>query len=163
MDNAYDILLGLAEISVALAGFAAVVVLFRRDDAGRWAASHADRFHGMITHALFALAFCLFPQLVATFTTEPSAIWAVSSTLLAIQIAAHVFGIWFLATTSIRARAVVGLGLLFALANALNAAGIHFERAFAPYAAGIIWHILQSAGLFAGLIWISPAEREARK
>ena len=42
------------EISVALAGFSAIVVLFRRGESGTWLPRDADRFHGMILHAAAA-------------------------------------------------------------------------------------------------------------
>ena len=47
-----DVLFTVAEIAVALAGFSAVVVLFKRRDSGRWRAADADRFHGMVVHGV---------------------------------------------------------------------------------------------------------------
>ena len=39
-----ELLFTVAEISVALAGFSAVVVLFKRRDSGKWRAADANRF-----------------------------------------------------------------------------------------------------------------------
>ena len=50
-----DVLFSLAQIAVAFAGFSAIVVLFGRGASGRWRQSHADRFHGMVLHAMVAV------------------------------------------------------------------------------------------------------------
>ena len=58
-----ELLFTLAEISVALAGFSAIVVLFKRRDSGRWHAADGNRFNGMVFHAIFAAFFCIFPSI----------------------------------------------------------------------------------------------------
>ncbi len=40
---------------LTLAGFSAVVVSFKKRDANTWLKLDADRFHGMILHAILAL------------------------------------------------------------------------------------------------------------
>jgi len=48
-------LLTLAEVAITMAGFSAVVVSFKKRDTNTWLKLDADRFHGMILHAILAL------------------------------------------------------------------------------------------------------------
>jgi len=43
-----EVLFAVAEFSVAVAGFSAIVVILRRSESGKWRAIDADRFHGML-------------------------------------------------------------------------------------------------------------------
>ena len=64
LSEAQGTLLTLAEVAVALAGFSAIIVVFRRGTNGKWRHRDADLFHGMVIHAICAVLFCLFPNLV---------------------------------------------------------------------------------------------------
>ena len=64
MTEQTDTLLALAEVAVALAGFSAIVVVLKRGVTGQWTSHDADRFHGMIIHAIAAVVFCLLPMIV---------------------------------------------------------------------------------------------------
>ena len=99
---AFDTLYTLAEISIGLAGFAAIVVLFKRQDSGHWKASHADYFGGMILHAMTAAFFCLLPTVVAVFTSAESVVWSVSSALSGIQILVQTIIVVRLPTTTLQ-------------------------------------------------------------
>ena len=155
-----EVLGWLAQVAVALAGFSAVVVLFKRDDRGRWLKVHRDRFHGMVVHATAAVLFCVLPTLVSVFSVDRTMIWNVSSALLGIEIAVHTTGVILMSTTSLLARLVVGVGYVFALLQVLNVAGIAFDHEARPYVGGVVWHVIQSAGLFVGLIWVPASEFE---
>jgi len=158
--NDPSILVTLAEISVALAGFSAIVVLFRRRDAGSWLEADADRFHGMILHAAAATFFCFLPSIVGVFSDDPAAVWGLSSAVLATQILAHVAVILRLATTDRIGRGLQVLGVAAAGGLWLNVFGIGFQREFGPYLLGVLWHVGQSAVLFVLLIWIPVGDIE---
>ena len=155
-----EVLGWLAQVAVAFAGFSAIVVLFRRDDAGRWLKVHRDRFHGMVVHATAAVLFCMLPTLVGLFSTDRATIWSVCSAMLGVEAAVQTTGVIMLSTTRLPARFVVGIGYLFALLQVLNVAGIGFDHEARPYVAGVIWHVIQSGGLFVGLIWVRSAETD---
>jgi len=149
-----DTLFNVAEIAVAIAGFAAIVVIFRRRDEGTWEAYDGDRFNGMIMHALVALAFCFLPSVLAVFVDEPATLWAIASGLLSLWTLGHVIGVLRFATTGRAGRIGLTLGLAVAVVLALNALGVGFHRAFAPYLLGVLWHVFQAAILFAMLTWV---------
>jgi len=50
-----DTLLPLAEVAITMAGFSAVVVILKKCDTNTKLKLDADRFHGMILHAILAL------------------------------------------------------------------------------------------------------------
>ena len=56
-----DVLPTFAEISVALAGFANIVVLFRRGRFGRSRKADVDRYFGRVVTASLAVFFSLLP------------------------------------------------------------------------------------------------------
>lgn len=150
-------LFALAELAVAFAGFSAIVVLFKRRDSGKWLPGDADRFHGMVLHAMAAVFFCALPAIVGVFTTSPDWIWGLASGLLGLQIAAHVILVLSFSTTTGFGRIALGFGLLVAGLQALNVLEVGFSREFGPYLLGVLWHLFQSGVLFVWLIWI-PAD-----
>ncbi len=152
----------LAEIAVALAGFSAIVVLFRRTNEGRWRAEDADQFNGMVIHAVFAALFCLLPAMIEVFVQDPRLLWAIASAVLALQIVGHATGVILLASTNPSGRASMVLGYGLAALLALNAAGVGFDRAFGPYLLGVLWHLLLSGALFVLLVWV-PADQRVKE
>lgn len=57
-----DLLFGLAELSVGLAGFSAIVVLFRRRETGKWRVGDAERFRGIVLHAISAFVYLIWTR-----------------------------------------------------------------------------------------------------
>jgi hypothetical protein len=158
-----SVLLSLAQVGVAFAGFAAIVVLFSRSDTGRWRGTmRADRFHGMVVHAMAAVLFCLLPWLIAAFTGDAAIIWSVASAVLGLEIVVHVTGVILMPSTiGVASRTTIAVGYGVAAIEFMNAAGIRFERAFEPYVVGIVWHVVMSGVLFLMLVWIPRDEVDA--
>jgi len=102
-----DTLFTLGEVAIGMAGFSAIVVLFKRGDSGRWRADDADRFNGMLIHAMAAAFFCVLPAFLAVLIDAPSRLWVVGSALLGTQIALHTGIVLRLPSTQGPARAVV--------------------------------------------------------
>lgn len=157
-----SVLLSLAQLGVAFAGFAAIVVLFGRDG-GRWKGHHrVDRFHGMVVHALVAVLFCLLPLIIDAFTAKPDSIWRIGSALLGVEIVAHTTGVLRMATTiGGFARRFVAFGYVVAAMQFANVAGIGLERAFDAYLLGVVWHVVMSGALFLMLIWVPKSDVDA--
>jgi len=158
-----SLLLSLAQLGVAFAGFAAIVVLFGRGDSGRWRdRERANRFHGMVVHSLVAVFFCLLPLLLDAFTSDPSSIWLIASALLGIEIVAHATGVILMPSTMrIRTRAAMSLGYAVAAVQFMNAAGIGFDRAFEAFIVGVVWHVFMSGVLFLMLTWVPHTDVDA--
>ena len=157
----FDSLYTLAEIAIGLTGFSAIVVLFRRQDSGKWKATHAHYFAGMVGHSLVAAFFCMFPAIVAVFSSSPSVIWSVSSAVLGIQVLSQTIIVAWLPTTSSAARAfILFTGLSTTVILALNVFDVRFSREFGPYLIGVLWHLIHAGTLFGALIWIPSASIE---
>jgi hypothetical protein len=154
----FETLYTLVEISVALAGFSAIVVLFKRSDSGKWNATDADRFNGMLIHAMSAAFFCVLPPLISVFSTDEKIVWAVASGILGIQIVGHSLVIWRLPSADFLIRSYLLFALGAVVLQVLNVAEIHYAREFRPYLVGVMWHLISAAVLFMGLIWVPAAD-----
>lgn len=154
MGEAQDTLLSLAEVAIALAGFSAIVVVLKRGVEGKWSAVHADKFHGMVIHAIFAVVFCLLPMLLNILVQDISTTFRILCAVLGAQIIAHSLGVMFLNTTSKRARFPLALGTLIGIVQFLVFTDWGVQREYEIYLAGIVWHIIQAGLLFVMLVWI---------
>lgn len=156
-----DTLFALGEVAIGMAGFSAIVVLFKRRESGRWRAQDADRFNGMLLHAMAAAFFCVLPAFLSALIGAPATLWAVASALLGAQIVLHTGIVLRLPSTRNPTRVAVGLGGLTALGFQLvNVAGVGIPRGFAPYLIGVLWHLLHAGVLFVMLIWVRAEDVE---
>ena len=154
MFNSPDTLLGLAEVAIALAGFSAIVVVLKRGEAGSWNQIDADRFIGMVIHAVFAVVFCFLPSIVNVVVQDAVTTLHITCALLGAQILAHSLGVMFFSTSDLIARLSLLFGVLIGLLQfgAFTDWGVHRELEL--YIVGVIWHIIQAGVLFVMLIWI---------
>lgn len=149
-----DLLFTLAEIAVAMAGFSAVVVVFRRRDQVGWAPADADRFNGMVLHSMASAFFCVLPSLLRVFTEDPALVWSFGSAAIGVQILAHCIVVYRLPSTGGSALGSLIAGLAVGFLCGLNVLGIGFDREFRPYLVGVLWHVLQAGVLFVMLVWV---------
>ncbi len=160
MGQTQDTLLSLAEISVALAGFAAIIVVLKRGNSGKWNAASADQFHGMVIHAVCAVIFCLLPMLVDVVVQDVVTTLHICAGLLGAQIIFHCLGVMLMSTTKIDGRILLTIGMFIGAAQFLVFTDWGSQREFVIYTAGIIWHIFQAGFLFVMLVWIPRADYE---
>lgn len=156
----FDTLYTLAEIAVALAGFAAIVVLFKRDDSGRWELADADRFNGMLLHAMAAGFFCILPPLVSVFTSDASLVWTIGSIAIGTQIVAHSWKIFWLPSSTFLVQAFLVVPLGVVILQLLNATGVIYSGEFSPYLVGVLWHVFQSGLLFVSLVFVRASDTQ---
>jgi hypothetical protein len=64
-----------AQIAVALAGFAGVVVVFRRESVHEWSLVDKLRLRLLLTNSILPLGFCMLGLLLLTMKPMPSGIW----------------------------------------------------------------------------------------
>jgi hypothetical protein len=149
-----ETLFTLAEIAITIAGFSAIVVGFKQRGSGEWQTEDADRFRGMLAHAMFAAFFCLFPSFISLFTADQSRIWSIASSVLGVQLFANCIIILRLPSGGWPARLSLLLSLgAFAL-QVLNVTAVHFSHEFRPYLGGVLLHVVQAGALFVSLVWI---------
>lgn len=151
-------LLTLAEVAIALAGFSAIVVILKRGTDGGWSARDANRFHGMVVHAIFAVVFCFLPTLLDVVVQDVVTSLHIAAALLGAQIIAHAIGVMCLRTVDTIARLLMVFGVAVGLLqfSVFSDWGVHREMHI--YSVGIIWHILQAGLLFVLLVWVPPQD-----
>ncbi len=165
-----SILLTIAQIGVAIAGFSSVVAVFGRRTGTTW--SRADRFRLslMIEFSLAAALFAFVPLCIHYVDEEPTVVWTTSSLLLTVFLVAQVVSVvqrirplgserrslrrWLAAFMVV----CLNGALLLQLANVLN---IGFHREFAPYLIGLVLMLMASAAQFARLIFLGITAPDA--
>ena len=148
-----------AEMAIGMAGFSAIVVMFKRRGSGRWDPADADRFNGMLLHSIAAGFFCILPSVLQTFTREVATTWLLGSAALGLQVLVHTCIVLRLPSSSWRVKALVGiLGLLVAALQLANVTRLGFDREFGPYLVGVLWHMFQAGLLFLMLIWVRASD-----
>jgi drug/metabolite transporter (DMT)-like permease len=64
-----------AQIAVALAGFAGVVVVFRRESIHEWSPADKLRLRFLLTNSILPLSLCMLGLLLLTIKPMPPGIW----------------------------------------------------------------------------------------
>jgi hypothetical protein len=151
-----DVLLTIAEVSVAFAGFASIVVLFQHRDPDNWPASVVIRLRTMIECSLVALFAAIFPFVLHHLGLVGEVLWGTASVVFGLVYIAFALRVWrhsrpglesgelsrTFAVSSNLGVAVVSLLLL------VNGMGIMFQRAFGPYLVGVACTLLFASLMF---------------
>jgi len=151
-----DVLLTIAELAVAFAGFASVVVLFQHRDPGHWPAAVGIRLRTMIESSLVTLFAALLPFVLHHLGLAGPSLWTICSLALAIGTTAFALRIWR------RSREVVASGGLSGAFSAamgaltacvvvvlvLSAADVGPARGFGPYLLGVTWSLVFASLMF---------------
>ena len=164
------ILIGIAEISIALTGFAGVVVVLGRRASGPWPEVDQFRLRSLIENGLIALLAALLPFAVQQFSENPTVIWGISSAIFGAAGAVHAFVVQGRRASRIRAQleadsderfrnlwlwGLVPLSALVHLCLLLNAFGLFFPRTFGPYLFGLLWYLIIGSIFFVRLVRFS--------
>jgi hypothetical protein len=156
-----DILFATAEVAIALAGFSAIVAIFKRNSEGMWQKQDADRFNGMVLHAVSAVVFSFLPYLLYVIIQDVVTAIHFSSVMLGVQLVGHSLIVIRLGTTGRGGSYAMGaFGVLVGLLQLTVFTDWAAHREMDIYLAGIIWHILQAGLLFILLIWIPKSRIE---
>ncbi len=142
------VLLTIAEVAIAFAGFSGVVVVLGRRDIP-WTAAHLATFWEMIASSLSLLILALLPFVFHYADLSESTVWALSSAMAALGLLAR--GV-FAGPRAVRLGAFRGIrrsGSAFALfgvpiviALALNTFGLGLDREFFPFLAALIFYLV---------------------
>jgi hypothetical protein len=163
--DAFDTLLTLAEVSLGLAGFAGIVMVFGR---GPGALPPADSFRllALVGCSLGTLFLSLIPVALGFVGVAEPELWQWSSALMvAVAIPAHLFGISRVRRDAAELFEVVPVymipfGASFFVANLIaqvcNSLGIGWSPSFGVYLFGLIWYLGFAAFQFARMLFVRP-------
>lgn len=162
-----SLLLGIAEVSIALTGFAGVVVVLGRRASDSWPLADQFQLRSMIENGLLVVLAALLPFAVLQHTSDASLIWRVSSGVFGVAGAAHAFIIQGGRQRRLRrdpeepsnslfpvawAAVLVPLSAAVHGALLLNAAGVVFDGTFGPYVYGLLWDLTMGSVFFLRLV-----------
>ena len=154
-----------AQIAVALAGFAGVVVVFRRESVHEWSAVDKLRLRLLLANSILPLGLSMVGLLLLTIEPMPSGIWrccsgvALIATLLFVRTTTKIFR--RLDPQSLqRERATRFIFYLFGALGAavmlLQVYNIALSGVFWPFFAGIVYQLLTAMAQFARMILLLP-------
>jgi hypothetical protein len=159
-----------AQIAVALAGFAGVVVVFRRESVHDWSQIDKFRLRLLLINSILPLALCVMGLLLLTIKPAPTGIWRWCSALALVVLFP------FVMTTAKRWRsldpellrreraagspfhlfAILGIGVIL-----LQLCNIAILDLFWPFFTGIVVHLLAAMVQFARIILLPPEHKSS--
>lgn len=167
-----EVLLTVAEVAVALAGFSSVVAIFVRRESGSWTGPDVLRLWQLIIYSLAAVFFAFFPFLLFYCGLTTTDIWIVSSALLGGFITVNTAGalvtalrVWRQDRAAFNGTilaTVVFLAVVAVSVQVLNVQGVIFKHSLGGYLVGLIWLLLASGFFFVRLLGASgihPADK----
>ncbi len=154
-----DILLSLAEVSVAFAGFSGVVAVFGRRDPASWSFADRIRFFQLVHTSLSSLLLCIVPFGLLAFQVAEDLVWRwLSALFVSYSIVASILSIRRLRAASSSERAgitmmvfPVGIAILVPIV-ALNIHNTAVGGKFAPFLVALIFLLVLSSFLFARML-----------
>jgi len=159
--NESDVLLSMAEIAVALLGFAAIVSVFRQRDTWR----PDGRFWAMVTAGVGTLIFSLLPLPFLFGGIAPTSTWQTCNALLGLYALGYCIGLIgaFRRDQAVEAAPNIPIFAILFGGSALScpflrvsAVGFLGDPQFWPYLVGLIWFQILTAILFVRLlvVWL---------
>jgi hypothetical protein len=156
--NPSETLLTIAEISIAVIGFAGIVSALRPRSSPHADAMHRLRMRIMIETSAYVVVFAFFPLLLAGLDLPKDVVWGAGSALLAatapIQVSSiyvrqrSLFGSALLRETLLFDASTIGLAVLVECALVANATGLFFEPRFAGYLVGVLFPLWAAVAMF---------------
>lgn len=154
-----------AQIAVALAGFAGVVVVFRRESVHEWSGVDKLRLRLLLANSILPLGLCMMGMLLLTIKPMPPGIWrwcsgiALIATLLFVTTTTKIFRRLDLQNAQ-RERVTRFIFYLFGAfgmaAMLLQVYNIALLDAFWPFFAGIVYQLITAMAQFARMILLLP-------
>jgi hypothetical protein len=153
-----------AQIAVALAGFAGVVVVFRRESVHEWPAVDKFRLRLLLLNSVLPFGLCMLGLLLLTVESASTAIWELCSgasfvvlSLFAVSVTADFRRLSGQRLRSMRSNAVFfifsALGMVATLLQLYNAALL---QAFWPFFAGIAFQLVGAMFQFVRMVLALP-------
>ena len=160
-----ETLLTIAEISIAVIGFAGIVSALRPRTSFLADAMHRLRMRIMLETAAYVLVIAFFPLLLSGLDLAETVIWSLGSGLLAItapiQVASiymrqrSIFGSALLRETILFDASTIALAFAVEAALIANALGLFFRPGFAGYLIGVLFPLWAAVAMFVRAILAS--------
>ena len=154
-----------AQIAVALAGFAGVVVVFRRESVHEWSAVDKLRLRLLLGNSILPLGLCMLGMLLLTIKPIPAGSWRwcsgtgfVVSLVFAVTMTKYFRRLDMRQVLRERATPFVFdlFGMFGIAANILQLYNAAFLGAFWPFFTGIVFQIITALFQFARMILLLP-------
>jgi hypothetical protein len=154
-----------AQIAVALAGFAGVVVVFRRESVHDWMPIDKFRLRFLLTNSILPLALCVIGLLLLTIEPVPTTIWRwcsgfafVTFVLFAITTGKVLdrLDLRQLQNAHISRFVLYFFGTLGSVATLLQLYNIVVTGTFWPFFAGIAFQLIAAMVQFARIVLLPP-------
>ena len=163
-----EILSTAAQIAVALAGFAGVVVVFRRESVHEWPALDKYRLRLLLTNSVVPLVLCIIGLLLLGIKPAPTGIWRWCSGVAFCVISPHVITatavfhrLKVYRSQGARANFVSYLFTTLWFGNILlQLYNVALLAAFWPFFAGIVLSLVAAILQFARMIVLPPEIRQ---
>jgi hypothetical protein len=168
-----DVLIVIAEVGIAFAGFSSIVAIFVRRETGGWTREDILRLWQLLVYSLGAVFFALFPLALFYCGLAGSSIWVASSAVLgafmAVNLALSLITVFraLQEDESALSRAVVAtiasLSFMVLVVQVLNALGVVFKSSFGGYLIGLLWLLVGSGFFFVRLLAVSGLRPLSRR
>ena len=154
-----------AQIAVALAGFAGVVVVFRRESVHEWSALDRLRLRLLLANSILPLGLSMMGLLLLTIKPMPPGIWrccsgiALIATLLFVMATTKIFrrlDLQNLQRERVTRFIFYLFGALGVAAMFLQVYNIALPGVFWPFFAGIVYQLVTAMAQFARMILLLP-------
>jgi hypothetical protein len=163
-----DILLTLAEVSVAFAGFSGVVAVFGRQDPNTWSFADRYRFFSLVHTSLSSLLLCIVPFGLLALNVPDASAWRTVSALflLYLVVVGFLSTRRYLAASSSERAGFTGIGFYVSVATSapilvLNFYNVAVSATFGPFLVGLIFLLATSSFLFARMLVSAFGARRA--
>jgi len=154
-----------AQVGVALAGFAGVVVVFRRESVHEWSGVDKLRLRLLLANSILPLSLCMLGLLLLTIKPMPPGIWrwcsciALIANLLFVRATTKIFprlDLQNLQRERVTRFIFYLFGALGVAAMFLQVYNISLPGVFWPFFAGIVYQLLTAMAQFARMILLLP-------
>jgi hypothetical protein len=154
-----------AQVGVTLAGFAGVVVVFRRESVHEWSPVDKLRLRLLLANSILPLGFCMLGLLLVTIKPMPPGVWGWCS------VVAFVVSSLFAITMTQRFRRLdvrqiprergtrfvfYVFGIFGIATNLLQLYNAAFLGVFWPFFAGIVYQLITGMAQFTRMILLLP-------
>ena len=154
-----EVLLTLAEVAVAFAGFSGVVAVFGRRDPTSWSFADRVRFSSLVASSLSLLLLCILPFTLLALQIPEESVWRGLSAFVAVYfIVSNVFFVRRMRAASASERAELTVIVLRVfrtgqvLVVILSVYNAVLVGEFGLFLAALTWLLIQSGFLFARML-----------
>ncbi len=153
--NPDDLLIVLAEVSIAFVGFASIVAALQANRARPWSRLDRFMFRAMVEAGILSFFTCVFPHAIGSFDVQEATIWSGASAISLVLGTASTIRRIFQSRQSLDELPKFGRRFLLPVVAAmliLHISNALYLQAAGPYVVSVLLSILIVAGMFLFLV-----------